>query len=268
MAAFAAFFARLRRLPRRLIEAAIRRGQPGPIFNSPEWRQAVFRVRLQVGPISEAALRSGYRSGMAELPGGPVRATIADFAAARGAPRAVALVQAVDQTTRQTISALIRSASRSYTLNPSAATIDGLVKDIRPLIGLTPKQAAQLRPRWRKLRKGGASLAEIRASVRVSAAGMIDRRAVAIGERGIVEAVGFARHAAWVEARDAGEIPESVMKAWADVADDAVRPSHRAQTKIGPIPLDAVYELHGVLHPPSPDWGCRCFERLIILNED
>lgn len=262
-----AFLARLRRLPRRLIHAAIRRGEPGPIFRSPEYRQAIIRVRLQVGEIEEAVLHRGYRSGMAELPGGPVRSRIANFAAARGAPRAVSLIQAVDETTRQTISALIRTASRSYVEEPSLTTLRRLTADIKPLIGLTPKQAAQLRRRWRKMRAGGAPLAEARKLIGRQAAGMIKRRAVAIGERGVVEAIGYARHRAWVEARDAGEISSQVMKVWQDQEDHAVRPSHRAQTRVGPIPLDAEFELHGVLYPPSPDHGCRCWHRL-VLPED
>ena len=88
-------------------------------------------------------------------------------------------------------------------------------------------------------------------------------RAKQIADRGTVEAISFARQEAFLEAWGAGELGENPMKLWRNQEDGRVRPTHIEQTLIGPIPLDAIFELHGVQFPPSPDFGCRCWHVLL-----
>ncbi len=259
----AAFFRVLRRVSPRVIQEAIRRGSILPIVRSPLWRAAAELALAKTDPIIQRVTRFGLRSGLREVPGTRLGPQVADLAAELGAPRAVALVQAVDSKTRRTLSALIRGASRTYSLDPSLQTLRELTAEIRPLIGLTPKQASQVRRKWRALRREDVPEAAIRGSIETQAEGMIARRAAQIGDRGVIEAVSAARHEAWIAARAAGELPVDVLKQWVDQGDEQVRQPHREQSGMGPIPFDVPYPVFGVLHPPAPVFGCRCWEVLV-----
>ena len=258
------FLALVRQVPDSVIWSAVRSGSILPIVNSRLWVAAGTLARGSSTEIEERTLAFGLRSGLREVPRTKLGPQVASLAEALGAPRAVSLVKAVDSKTRRTLSALIRSASRTYALNPSLETLRRLTREIRPLIGLTPKQSSQIRLSWRALRRSGQPEAAIRAAMNSRAEGMIARRAAAIGDRGVIESVSIGRHRAWLEARDAGEIPLSAMKVWQDQGDAKVRVNHAAQTDFGPIPLDMVYPIMNVLHPPSLDFACRCWERLRI----
>lgn len=256
------WLATLRAIPRRYLETAIRTGSVLPITRSEHYERATRLAIEEVAEIQIRLLSTGLRSGLREVGRSSVWARVAEIAGEHGAPRAVELIQAVDSQTRRTIRDMIRSASRSYAREPSVETLRKLVEEIRPKIGLTVKQARLIRNRRVAKLAKDLPVAAVDQEMQRQAGNMIRLRARAIGDRGVVESVGFARHEAFVEARDAGDLPENVMKWWQDQADDAVRPDHRAQTQVGPIPLDAIYEFHGVLHPPSPAFGCRCWERL------
>jgi hypothetical protein len=97
---------------------------------------------------------------------------------------------------------------------------------------------------------------------------MIELRAAAIGERGIIEAVSAARHDTWLLAIENGTLPKSAQKQWMTQNDASVRPTHLMQQDQGPIPIADVYPIQGVDHPPSLDFGCRCWEVLVYDAED
>jgi hypothetical protein len=264
---YLALFEALRRLiPPGLLERAIRTGSARLVIASQVWTRRVTSAAGLVESVERTLLSRGLRSGLREVPRTQLLSRVATLASQAAGPRAAARVASIDAATRQTITALISSAARSYRANPSLATLRQLAAEIKPLIGLTPKQAAQLRRRWRAMRQAGEPEAAIRSAIAQSADRMRAFRAKAIGERGVVEAISAGRHQAWVEARDAGEISPSAMKQWRDQGDERVRASHRAQSRMGPIPLDEVFPLHGVMYPPSPDAGCRCYHVLVDLE--
>jgi hypothetical protein len=126
-------------------------------------------------------------------------------------------------------------------------------------LGVTRAQARQLEANEKVARRAGLSDRVIERGVAKRAAHAMEVRARFAAEREAIEALNFGRAAAWAEARRRG-IVGPLEKRWQDVGDSRVRASHSAQTRVGWIPWSAVYHLHGVKHPPSPDPGCRCWQ--------
>lgn len=260
------FLGRLRRIREETLRLAIRSGSVLPITRSREFGAALSAVRDQSSGLFVDLHLRGFRSGLREIPGGSTLwGRLPDLAEEFGAPRALSLVQGVDGDTRETIRRLVSSASRSYANAPSLNRLRALAEEIRPLIGLTPKQAAMMRRRWKTLERAGLSRDAIRQAVDKSSRRLIELRAKAIADRSVLESVSFARHQSWVEAEAAGEI-SNPFKVWRTQGDDRVRELHAATAALGPIPLNEVYPIQGVMHPPSLDFGCRCWENLVLLD--
>ncbi len=258
------FFARLRRVSERAIFAAIRSRSIRPITSSTEWNFALVFARSALELIVNALLRRGYRSGLLDLPSrGDLGVRIATFADERAGQRAIELIQAIDSKNRRTISKLVRAASRRYAASPDIGTLRDLASKIRPQIGLTPWQSGVVTRFREKLEIAEAPRSIIEKKVIAKTRGMIANRAAQIADRATIEAISLARHEAWTDAIEAGELRTSARKQWQDQGDAAVRATHAAQTDMGPIRMGEVYPLHGVQHPPSPDFGCRCWEILI-----
>lgn len=262
-----AYFDRLHRLDYSFIEQAIRLAKPERLTSTRAWLRILELVERQIQARQLELLAIGFRSGSAALPG-KVRAAMAEqigaLAARHSGPRAIALAKELDSHTRQGLRALISEAAKEYAKNPESAVLRRLAREIRPQIGVTKKQARRIQ-RWARIaKKAGMADRAIAAEVRRRSERAIAYRAKMIAERGVVEAVNYARHSLWQEAMDAGLIPETAMKQWQDQNDGRVRPLHRAQTKQGPIPLEEPYPIQQVMHPPSRDVNCRCFEILIL----
>lgn len=259
----AGWFAILRSIPRRHVETAIRTGSVLPITRSEHYQRATRVAIGRVGEIQVRLVTRGLRSGLREVGQSSVWARVPQIAEVRGAERAVDLIQAIDSQTRAGIRQLVRSAAGSYARSPSVQTLRDLADQIRPQIGLTPKQARLIRNRRAVKLARGVSPGAVRQEMKRQIGNMITARAKAIADRGVTEAIGFSRHQAFVEARDAGDLPAEVMKLAMDQADAAVRPLHRAQTEMGPIPLDEEFPLFGAMYPPWPgEHNCRCWHVL------
>lgn len=266
-AASGSFFSDLRRTSPVSIQRAILSASIKAITQAPAWQQARRSTAASVEPLETELSAFGLRSGLREVRGTRLGPKVGDLAAEIGAARALALIQAVDTRTRGTISALVRGAAQRYAREPSPTVLRELAAEIRPLIGLTPKQATRARRLRRELLAAGVPAATARKKTEALAESLIRRRSAQIADRAVIESVAAARHRAWLEARDAGEIDDSAQKAWRDQGDGRVRVSHHGQTLQGPIPLDQPYPVFGVLHPPAPEFGCRCWEVLVLLPE-
>lgn len=260
------FFQRVQAIPLIFLQRAIRTGSIQPIVRSDAWKRALRWSFGRHTPVEARLLRGGMRSALRELPRDRFPKRVADLAFHQrlAQPRAVRLVQAVNARNRAGIRSLVGYASRDYARSPNPALLHALAKDIQGMIGLTPWQAGQLRKRWRNLRSQGMAPVEIRRDIHARAAKYIERRSYQIGDRAVLENVGFARHQTWIELQDRGDIPDNALKQWHDQRDGKERRTHREQTMAGAIPLREVYALHGVQHPPSPDFGCRCWEVLVL----
>lgn len=248
------------------VYAAVKLGIADPVFGTKEWEEAVKRLVIQIKKVELSTFTGGLASGKAAIPTrvpslGAAR--LAELAELHAGQRAVEMIQAIDEVTREGIKRLIATAAASYVTDQSASTLRRLQEEIRASIGLTPKQAARIE-RWRSIAvASGMPPSSVSAGVVARAAAARDLRARAIAERGVIESVSFARHQAWLEAQDAGDLSPKAMKRWMTQGDDRVRASHRAQSRQGPIPLREIYPIQQVQHPPSKEPGCRCWEVLL-----
>lgn len=220
-------------------------------MGAPAWQKARTSAAAAVEPIETDLAAFGLRSGLREVRGTRLGPTVGALAGDIGAPRAVALIQAVDGRTRTTISALVRGAAQRYAREPTPTVLRELAGEISQLIGLTPKQATLVRRRRRQLLAAGTPAADVRQQVEAMTQRMIRRRSAQIAGRAVIESVLAARHRAWELAEDAGELTNP-MKLARDQGDGNVRSLHHSVTLLGPIPLRLPYPIVNALHPPWP----------------
>lgn len=255
-------------LPPQAVRSAIQTGSIVPITSSSKWKISGAALVAAFTKNETALVHAGLVGGAGEIPKRvPVprfSARIGELAEKFGGERATAIAEDITTKTRDGIKKMIGRASREYGQSPSMATLRRLEGEVRAVVGMTPKQAARVE-RWRAAAvKAGLSSDAIEKGYSERAASAIAFRAKAIADRGIVETIAFGRHQSWVEAIKTGELPKNVKKRWNDQGDKGVRRDHRRQTLVGPIPIGDLYEIQGVMHPPSPDQGCRCWETLVM----
>lgn len=256
-------------LKSRDVQVAIRTGQIADLTKSPQWRLAVKHLAESLTPAQVALVEAGILSGIEEIASKAPRLSpkIGNLARRNGGRRAVALAKELDRTTASGIRRLIKRAAKDYVASQELKTLRTLEKEIRSRVGPTTKQSAKIE-KWRKAAiKSGMPESAVRSGVarRTETAKAI--RAKAIADRGVIEAVAYGRHQSWVEAVKVGDLPANVQKRWRTQSDAKVRASHRAQAAVGPIPLDEIYAIQGVMYPPSPDRNCRCFESLFFPED-
>lgn len=270
-AAAARFFDRASStVPSSKVRAAVIISSPEPITGSAEWKIAGDKLTTEVQKVELSTVSGAMKAAAKSIPGKAPRfsARIAELAHQHAGERAVALAQAIDDKTREALRDMIGRASRDYAKSQSLGRLRLLEREIRASIGLTPKQALRIE-RWRQAAEAAGVPAEALAlGVSTRAEAAIAIRAHMIGERGVIESIGFARHQSWLEAVAAGDLPATVRKRWMNQGDSHVRPTHRAESRTGPIPLGQLYPIQKVMHPPSRDQGCRCWEVLDFSHVD
>ncbi len=240
------------------IDAGIKTGSPNPLTNSPQWIAARSRLEAALSAVEHSLVETGLEQGIALLPSAAapaLSARVGELASEFGRQLAVDLAEGIDAVTRAGIRQSIGRAAQEYVGNQSLKTLRRLREEIRSVIGLTPKQAARVEA-WR----AGASASsltpeQVSAGVAERAAAGKALRAQAIADRGLIESVSFGRHQSWLEAKKTGSIPPTAKKVWRTQGDGRVRPLHRAQAAVGPIPLEALFQIMKVQHPPSLDYG-------------
>ena len=129
--------------------------------------------------------------------------------------------------------------------------VDGIARELRDVIDMTPRQAET----WRKEKDALIAAGESPESIDKI---MDARRAELIRDRAEVMAQAEARNAI-----EAGELAVSknrgdTHKIWITVSDDRVTDGCQANEDEGPIPIDEVFQ-SGDKHPPrSGNPRCRC----------
>jgi hypothetical protein len=207
-------------------------------------------------------LRRGWLQGTSEIPNGrELRGEADAFAQQWAGRRASVFLQGFEQTTRANVRRSVRNAGARYARQPSLKDAAEMAREVRRRFGATSPQARQLEAYERAARAAGVTERAIDREVTRRAQTAMEARARFAAEREAVEAMNFGRAAAWAAARRRG-IVGPLEKRWRDVGDDRVRASHSAQSRVGWIPWGQMYAIQGVMHPPSNDAGCRCFEQV------
>lgn len=261
---------RLRRIPLALVERAISIPAPWLIETSEPWRVALAWLRGAIAEPLGRLYRRAERAALVSIPviGTPrvivpsaaLLARAATLASTAASERALYLASSLDAEARFAMRRLLAGAASRHLLAPSPENLRRLALEVRPQLGLTGKQVERIQAWSTRARAAGVSATEIGEHVRAQVAAGLDLRARSWSSAVVTRGVNAGRLLAYEEAMAAGELDRAkTVKRWRDVGDDRVRASHRAQTRAGWIPFDAVFALQGVDWPPSRDEGCRCW---------
>ena len=184
------------------------------------------------------------------------------------------LFDSIAGATREEILAIARDAGNLLAENITAGNIqtvadtlerglrdqlgvDGIARELREVIDMTPGQAETWRKERDALIKAGGKSPEAIDKI------MDKRRAELIKDRAEVMAQAEARNAI-----EAGELAVSknrgdTHKVWITVSDDRVTDGCEENEQAGPIPIDAEYP-SGDQHPPrSGNPRCRCSQAFV-----
>lgn len=255
----------LRRIRSATLSRAILRRSIAPIVTSPEYRDATTRAARRLRAVHRGLVERATAQALAEIGVTLPDLDFEDLVNRVASQRSRTFMKEVDRATRKNLSRLVKNAGRRYRRRPSAAFLDELVVDMRPHLALTPKVSPRIARRVKVLsREGGLSPTATDRLLRRRQRAAISGRAKAAARHQIGVAVNTARHEAWTFAIQARVIKKRVFKRWVDQGDKRVRLSHRRQTDQGWIPFEEPYPVFGVMHPPAPEFGCRCYEEVKV----
>ncbi|HXG69874.1 MAG TPA: phage minor head protein [Gemmatimonadaceae bacterium] len=181
-----------------------------------------------------------------------------DVAARQGAQ----LVREVTESTRDAIRAVI-----------SRAITDGIppreaAKFIRPLVGLTERQALAVVNYRTSLLGAGGSPTTVQAAAERYAAKLQRQRAVTIARTETVRASSAGQQAAWDSARADGLLPSNTLKEWQAAEDERLCPICSALDG-QKVPLnDAFQSSNGALDGPPAHQQCRCRTSLVFPKRE
>lgn len=222
----------------------------GAYRDTEAWRSAMRDLRQGHERIVGRSMRRSYAAALAEV---RQRLTRPVIAAAVDAPLAA----------RSFAAGLDGAMAEGFNAALVAAGFEAQPVAVRAVLGPTRKQVARIAD-WavRRRAEGMAESAILRGMSRQGSAA-IRLRARATAERAIAEAVNGARAKAWQGQIDAGTLPADIKKRWRNNPPN-VRPTHRQQAAVGAIPWSEPYAVFGVMHPPAPDPGCKCYEEPVM----
>jgi SPP1 gp7 family putative phage head morphogenesis protein len=180
----------------------------------------------------------------------PMAATAADMHAA-------AFVTAVTRETRKAISQIV---AQSFTVDRMPPR--DIAKLIRPMIGLTARQARSVMAARAQWEKSGLTGAKLQAAVERLAAKKLKERSLNIARTESIRAANAGQLDAWQRAADTGLlVPERTSRQWLAAGD--VRTCPTCSGLDGEtVAFDAQFSA-GIMAPPAHP-SCRCSVALVI----
>ena len=252
------------RIPSTSVARAIRTGQISHLVGSKAYKDALFRAANRLRHAHEGISRKAARQMASELGVTFSPREMRDLVERIGRETSRKFLSEIDRSNRANFRRMIKNASRKYRRNPTAAKLSELVGEVRPFLGLSSKMTSAIERRAAKAGLSGSRAAAFRRS---SARRSSSTRAKSASRNQISVAMNKTRHEATVYAMDLGLIPRTIKKMWLDQADSKVRPRHHQQTAMGPIPFEEPYPVFGVMYPPAPEFGCRCYQRILFPGQ-
>lgn len=218
---------------------------------SNEMRAAVAtinRVFDDAQQAEERALQQRYRL--------TVRFDLVNPQAVTAASRGAQLVRDVTTQARRGVQAVITRSIRDGIAPREAARL------IRPIVGLTDRQAmAVINYRFSLLEDGASGETVAKAAERY-AARLQNQRALTIARTETIKAGREGRHAVWQQAKAEGLLPEETMVRWVVTDDDRLCPA--CEPLAGEeVPLGSSFPKGGGDGPPLHP-NCRCTSTLVI----
>ena len=231
-----------------MIEASIRRGRVSKRLSA-ALNTLPTELRAAVGPVIDTAVAQAGAASLRRIVAG-VRFDITNPLATEAAGTITAnLVKQVTVETKKSLRTVIQQAFKDRL--PPAAT----ARRIKPLIGLTSRQAQAVRNFRSRLASTGLRADLVTKRAARYAAKLLRQRAFLIARTETIRALSAGQQAAWRTARNAGRIPKTSLQRWSVVGDDRLCPICIAlsgvKRKIGQqFP-------GGISHPPAHP-ACRC----------
>jgi hypothetical protein len=246
----------LRALVVRHLSALRRRGITDP--SDPAWQGVFVSLRRDTARRLRPALYRAYADAVKAVRLPVIRATVTAYADVQAPLAAKAFAESLSGDTAAAFAeALVRAGVSVAPATTASSTL-----------GATAKQAARIAQWAERARAAGLSKRAIAEGVARQTAAAIRLRARSAADRAIAEAINGARRDAWQAQIDAGKLPVTMRKRWVTQGDQNVRPTHSAQGRAAAIPWNQPYAIMGVLHPPSDDPGCRCFEEPVVSGRE
>jgi SPP1 gp7 family putative phage head morphogenesis protein len=197
------------------------------------------------------AFQLGSKAAVAQLPEGiAARLDLANPFVVRAAEESAArLVTAVSADTKSAIRAIVKRSVAGEVSGRQAAQL------IKPLIGLTERQALAVINRRAKLLKGGMSISRVNADATKYAAKLLKQRSEMIARTEIIRASSDGQIETWKQARQQGFLGQNARKKWLTTQDDRLCPQCAPLNGVS-VPLDGLF-LGQVAGPPLHP-ACRC----------
>lgn len=204
-----------------------------------------------------AALLAGRKAAAEEISGpglGQVSERIQTAVTQQGALAVARVTDASRQSIRLAVSRI---------LNDELSYEEG-AKEIRRVIGLTPRQTVGLQAQRAAMKAAGATDRAIEKALEARSKQMLDYRASVIADNEAWTAIGAGRRMYWLDLADGGDIPQTTKRTWNTAQDERVcpicAPMHGATTG-----LTGFYTLpDGSLISGTPAHVvCRCYETLV-----
>ena len=213
-------------------------------------------LRNAVAVVNDVFAKSGAAAA-AQLSGGLRISTSFDltnpFALEAARNRTAFLVREITRSTREALQGVIHRAIRDGIAPREAARL------IRPLVGLTSRQALSVMDFRRELVEQGLSGDAVRKAAGRYAARLHRARALNIARTETIRASVDGQLALWQQAKADGLLGDTTVKRWTVTPDDRLCPRCRKYNGLE-VPLDAVFQVFGdaaVMGPPLHP-QCRC----------
>lgn len=180
-------------------------------------------------------------------------------------PKVIDAIRALDSRVIRTLKDEVKETVRAYVENgirdgKSPRTI---AKDLRPVIGLSSKQAESAEKFAQKLRDAGKSEVQVEKSLATYQRKAIALNANTNARTATVDAMKLGQKLTWQDAIDRGIVaPGTLYKTWRTVQDDRVRPTHRAMNG-ETVPFENYYS-NGEDVPGEADFNCRCISVMTV----
>jgi SPP1 gp7 family putative phage head morphogenesis protein len=198
-------------------------------------------------------IQAGVRTGIAQASALAIKFDLVNEHAVRAARDRAALL--VTQITRETRSAIQSIVARSFAdgIAPRDAA-----RLIRPLIGLTVRQANAVLRRYEVLITNGLSRRAAERQARAYAQRLLRYRALTIARTETISAASSGQLSAWQQLQRRGRLAPAAMKVWIVTPDD--RLCRRCRAMDGKtVPLDAQFVgAFGSASAPPLHPNCRC----------
>jgi hypothetical protein len=174
-------------------------------------------------------------------------------------PQVIEAIRELRSRVLNTLSDDVRETVRAYVENGlrDGKNPNAIAKDLRPIIGMSPTQAANAIKYGEKLAAAGKTEAQVERAVATYQRKAIATNAATNARTATVDSLKLGQHLTWQDAADKGIVDLALLdKTWVTVGDDRVRDEHRAMQG-ETVAFENTFS-NGEEIPGESTFNCRC----------